>query len=456
MTMRKLGQDTLAFRRVWRALDQLLLAVDANTAYRLVYQVIYLRSCSSAGWSEVVRGAGHIGQTLDTVWLRTRVGQALAGRRATEAGRLSAQVHAALEWLIAEVDQLETVDGLFGACLDRYSTRHSKGGGDYYTPDDVAQLFAGLAAPQAGERVRDPACGSGRLLRAAAHWARAHSGGDVQLSGADIRHQARYVAAVHLALHGLRVELGEDTVDTLRTGLSDTPADVVITNPPVNMSDWGHGELDDDPRWFLGRPPRANANFAWAQHILADLGPVGRAVVLLSSGAARNTNVADTRIRRALVEEGLIVGIVALPAGLFPHTRSGTALWLLRKGDRPHADEILFADARQLGTRHQTAGRRFEGADVDRLIRIFAAWQGLRPMDTSDAPGTVSWCRAVSREDVIAADYDLTPARHVQQQSSVPSVQDGHPLSPRDELHLRLEQSVVARSRVIRALGGRA
>ncbi|MEU5482826.1 N-6 DNA methylase [Streptomyces mirabilis] len=396
-----------------------------------------------------------MGEVLSVVWPRTHVARAygLPAYRDEGVSRPFAQTNAALEELVVEVGRLEPTGGLLDVLLDLYSTRYARGG-DYFTPDAVAHLFAGLAAPRTGERVRDPACGSGRLLRAAAHWARTR-GGEVRLSGTDIRPMARYAAAVNLALHGLHADLGEDGTDTLRAGLPSEKADVIITNPPVNMRDWGYGELKGDARWDLGVPRPGNANFAWAQHILADLAPQGRGVLLLSSGAAHSSSGSDGLIRQRLLDRGLVVGVVALPMWPFPHTRTSTALWILAKGPRPNADQVLFADAGKLPTWKDGSRRRFDQEPVERLFRIFGAWQEQRRPEAEDAPDSVPWCRAVGFEEIARADFDLRPARYLQQRRPTTSNSGLDGRSRTRDVYKAMDRSAEARRRVRDALKGR-
>lgn len=458
------GQGQLQYRRVLGALERLRRASDADTAYRLAFQVIYLHSQAGAGmggvidrprWSDVTPCPRSAGESLSAIWPRTPVARAyrLPAHRDEGVSRPFAQMDAALQELITEVRRLETADRLFDVLLDLYSTRYAHGG-DYFTPESVAYLFAGLAAPRAGDEVRDPACGSGRLLRAAARRTQSQ-GGRARLSGADIRPMARYAAAVNLGLHGFYADLADDSTDTLRAGLPAERADVIVSNPPLNMREWGHGVLKGDARWELGVPRPGNANFAWVQHILADLTPQGRAVILLSSGAAHSSMSSDGLIRQALLENGLVVGIVALPSWPFSHTRTSTALWILAKGTRPNADQVLFADAGKLSAWRDGSRRGFDQEQAEQLFRIFGAWQGHRRLEGGYAPDSVPWCRAVTHGDIARADFDLTPARYVQQGSAATLTSNpANGRSRKHEMYECLDRSAAARRRARDALGG--
>jgi type I restriction enzyme M protein len=59
-----------------------------------------------------------------------------------------------------------------------------------------------------------------------------------------------------------------------------------LANPPFNMSDWGGEKLRQDVRWKFGMPPVNNANYAWIQHFIHHLSPVGVAGFVLANGIA--------------------------------------------------------------------------------------------------------------------------------------------------------------------------
>jgi type I restriction enzyme M protein len=439
------------FDHVLQVVDRLGELTAPTSAYRLALQVIFLRQM----WEPAVppaakpRGAGLSSESPWTVlanlaadadrrrsvWsaelalrdIWSRAGSStfldLGPRDAVETPRLSDQADRLLAALIVVVASADRTEGMFEACLDRYS--HQLGsGGDYYTPRSISRLMAGLAAPRAGERVLDPACGSGGLLVEAARFAlsRASESGSLHLHGRDVNAEVREVAAMNLALNSLRGDLAMGPVDSLRTRVTGLGCEVVLANPPFNMTDWGFDELRADSRWIFGTPPKGQANFAWLQHILSELSARGRAVALLADGAAKGLRVGEREIRQRLVDEDVIAGIVALPPGLFPHTRISACLWLLSKdkgahpawGRHPRQSEVLFVDARSSRQRAGRASGRLSDDEVGRIYRTVAAWRGDDTVGEVDAfVDEAGWCRSVHHDEIADSGYDLTPARYV-------------------------------------------
>ncbi|MER7109305.1 N-6 DNA methylase [Streptomyces sp. NPDC000229] len=444
------------FRSVWRALDTLCAVASPELAYQLALQVIFLRLWPAPDGAGLARCLGPAEPALSRTWTRLGLDRPFDLDMGTTGmsyvRRLYGEGDRALAALVREVDKLNRPVHLFDACLDRYSSRYGTGG-DYYTPRPLARLMAGVVAPRPGERVLDPVCGSGRLLIAADQWARRHGGGvgALVLHGRDVRPEARRAAVMNLTLNGLCNDLGDRAVDSLSSGPGNLSVDVVCANPPLNTKDWGYEEASRDPRWVLGLPPKGNANFAWVQHALHQLSPQGRAIILLPESATRRPNTAELHIRRRLVERDLLAGVVALPARLFPHTRTGTTLWLLSKdksanahwGETSRVGEVLFVDARRMPSHTDQGGRRFADEDIDRICRVFADWRGLSYAQGDSVTEERGWSRSTSQEEVARHGYDLDPGAYVLSStaSSEKSVPEGRLGHPKDVVYERFEET---------------
>jgi hypothetical protein len=79
----------------------------------------------------------------------------------------------------------------------------------------------------------------------------------------------------------------------------DLKADYVLANPPFNDSDWRGELLKDDKRWVYGVPPAGNANYAWVQHFVHHLAPVGIAGFVLANGSMSSNQSGEGEIRMA-------------------------------------------------------------------------------------------------------------------------------------------------------------
>ena len=65
---------------------------------------------------------------------------------------------------------------------------------------------------------------------------------------------------MNLAIRGIEGNLGREPADTFHHDRHpDLKADVILANPPFNVSDWGGQRLREDGRWRYGTPPVGNA-----------------------------------------------------------------------------------------------------------------------------------------------------------------------------------------------------
>jgi type I restriction enzyme M protein len=241
----------------------------------------------------------------------------------------------------------------------------------------------------------------------------AHGGkiGDVSIYGQESNPTTWRLAAMNLAIRGIDFNLGKEPGDSFtRNQHPDLRADFVLANPPFNISDWWHGSLEGDPRWVYGTPPQGNANYAWLQHMLFHLKPTGRAGIVLANGAMSSSQNSEGEIRRAMVEADTIEVMVALPGQLFFNTQIPACLWFLVKQKTQRRGEVLFIDARKLGTMISRVQIEFTDADIDRIAETVAAWRGDTDTVYADVPG---FCRSVSLAEIAEHGHVLTPGRYV-------------------------------------------
>ncbi|WP_457663484.1 class I SAM-dependent DNA methyltransferase [Streptomyces europaeiscabiei] len=304
--------------------------------------------------------------------------------------------------------------------LEQFAIAEGRKGGEFFTPESIVQLLVEMLEPQEGERVLDPACGSGGMFVQTEKFIDAHKGNRFNISvyGQERNLTTWRLAKMNLAIHGIEANLGEEPADSFHEDQhADLKADVVLANPPFNISDWGGERLGIDDRWMYGVPPVGNANFAWIQLMVSKLRPGGRAGIVLANGSMSGKSGGEGDIRRAMVENDLVACMVALPAQLFRSTQIPACLWFLAEGKgKRHAEwvrerkgEVLFIDASGLGEMVGRTLRKLSGADIARVASTFRAWRGVAGA-YEDVPG---FCRSASLEEVRENDFMLTPGRYV-------------------------------------------
>ncbi|NDV13806.1 type I restriction-modification system subunit M [Crenobacter caeni] len=296
--------------------------------------------------------------------------------------------------------------------LGQFASAEGKKGGQFYTPQSIVKTLVAVLDPHQG-KVYDPCCGSGGMFVQSEKFIEAHGGklGDVAIYGQESNPTTWRLAAMNLAIRGIDFNLGREPGDTFtRNQHPDLRADFILANPPFNISDWWHGSLEGDPRWVYGTPPQGNANYAWLQHMLYHLKAGGRAGIVLANGSMSSTQNSEGDIRRAMVDADVVEVMVALPGQLFFNTQIPACLWFLAKGKATRQGEVLFIDARKLGSMISRVQAELADDAIERIAATVKAWRGEGEAAYEDIPG---YCKSVTLAEIAEHGHVLTPGRYV-------------------------------------------
>ena len=335
--------------------------------------------------------------------------------------------------------------------LGQFAGSEGKRGGEFYTPRSVVRVLVEMLEPYQG-RVYDPCCGSGGMFVQSEKFVLEHGGrlGDIAIYGQESNYTTWRLAKMNLAVRGIDADIRWNNEGSFhKDELRDLRFDHILANPPFNISDWGGDRLRDDPRWQFGAPPVGNANTAWLQHIHWHLAPYGTAGVVLANGSMSSNQSGEGEIRKAMVEADAVDCMVALPGQLFYSTQIPACLWFLARDKsngkrgghlsnegtlRDRRGEVLFIDARNMGTLVDRTRRELTDADIQKIAATYHAWRGepvgagLVParkpsgdhnQDTSgdrkgrpyqDIPG---FCKSATLDEIRKHGHVLTPGRYV-------------------------------------------
>jgi type I restriction enzyme M protein len=234
--------------------------------------------------------------------------------------------------------------------------------------------LAKLVAPMAGDRICDPACGSGSLLIRVAKEAHDEAGKpskNFSLFGQESNGSTWALARMNMFLHeqdGARIEWC-DTITNPKLVEDDKlmKFNVVVANPPFSLDKWGADMASHDThrRFWRGTPPKSKGDYAFITHMieiaLADDGRVGVIVphgVLFRGGS-------EGLIRQKLIEENLLEVVIGLPANLFFGTGIPAAILIFHKGKK--TTDVLFIDASRefADEKKQT---RLRDEDIEKIV----------------------------------------------------------------------------------------
>lgn len=312
-----------------------------------------------------------------------------------------------------DMSDIEASEDLLGRtyeyCIAQFAEKEGKGGGEFYTPHSIVKTLVAVLKPLENSRVYDPCCGSGGMFVQSEKFIEAHSHerGKISVYGQEANSDTWKMAKMNLAIRGIDADLGQYNADTFTNDLHPTlKADYILANPPFNYHPWGQEQLKDDIRWKYGLPPAGNANYAWIQHMIHHLAPNGKIGLVLANGALSTQSSGEGEIRKNIINDDLIEGIIAMPTQLFYSVTIPVTLWFITK-NKKQKDKTVFIDARKMGHMVDRKHRDFSDDDIQKLADTFFAFQNGTLEDVK------GFCAVATTQDIAKQDYILTPGRYV-------------------------------------------
>lgn len=257
----------------------------------------------------------------------------------------------ALDWYNAKHEGL---GNMYEGLLEKNAEETKSGAGQYFTPRPLIETMVALIKPQPGERVQDPAVGTGGFLINADRYVRSLTSDYYDLTAAQNKFQRREafygvelvpdvqrLALMNAMLHDIEgdIVLG----DTLGpTGAKLPKADIILTNPPFGTKKGGGGPTRDDITY-----PTSNKQLVFLQHIYRSLKPGGRAAVVLPDNVLFEEGVGQ-KVRADLMEKCDLHTILRLPTGIFYAQGVKTNVLFFTRGekDKGNTKAVWFFDMR--------------------------------------------------------------------------------------------------------------
>jgi len=241
------------------------------------------------------------------------------------------------------------------------------GAGQYFTPRALIAAIVEVMAPQPGQTICDPACGTGGFLLAAHDYLSKHHQLDREqkkqlkngtLYGIELVDSVTRLCAMNLLLHGIGGESDTDMPVLTKDGLASKHGeyDLVLANPPFGkkssvtiVNDAGEQSkeslvINRDDFWAS----TSNKQLNFLQHIFTILKIHGRAAVVLPDNVLFEGGAGET-IRRALLKQADVHTLLRLPTGIFyAQGVKANVLFFDRKPaqEKPHTKKLWIYDLR--------------------------------------------------------------------------------------------------------------
>ena len=240
--------------------------------------------------------------------------------------------------------------------IERFGADAGKKAGEFFTVRNVAKLLAKLAQPKEGDRIADPACGSGGLLLLAGEEIEKKGSKNYALYGQESTGSTFQLARMNMFLHGkdsARIEWG-DTLNNPLLVENDQlmKYDTQVCNMPFSLKKWGaeNAEADKYKRFWRGVPPKDKGDFAFLTHMIETAKPKTGRIAAIAPHGVLFRGGAEGKIRKQLIKENIIDAVIGLPAGLFQTTGIPVAIMIIdRSREKGGANEkkkdVLFIEA---------------------------------------------------------------------------------------------------------------
>ena len=393
------------------------------------------RSPDESVWSVIRTLSNKIGETLTThlraiadanpllkgIIDRVDFNATTHGQRDLDDDRLSKLIEAISAKHLGLTDvEPDIIGRSYEYLIRKFAENSGKSAGEFYTPTEVGLVMARIMDPQPGMDIYDPCCGTaGLLIKCRLVFDEKHLSSKkknvspIKLYGQENEPGTWAMANMNMIIHDLEgeIQIGDSfRKPKFRVGNRLRTFDRVVANPMWNQTEFEEKDYDADEldRFPNGAGfPGNKADWGWMQHIFASLNPIGRAAVVLDTGAASrgsgNANSNKERdVRRWFVEQDLIEGVLYLPENLFYNTTAPGIIIVINKAKPKERQGKLFL---------LNASREFVKGDpknyipADAIVRIadtFIAWKEVE-----------KYSCIVSHEEIAKNDFNISPSRYI-------------------------------------------
>lgn len=296
--------------------------------------------------------------------------------------------------------------------MRHFATESGKSKGQFYTPAEVSRIMSQVidlaSASDSKQTIYDPTCGSGSLLLKAHDEAKSITGLDLAVYGQEMDNATSALAKMNMILHDCpTAEIWKDN-SLSAPNWKDHQGnlklfDFIVANPPFSTKAWSNGfdpAEDEFKRFGYGIPPEKNGDYAFLLHMLTSLKSTGKAAVILPHGVLFRGG-AEAAIRKRILQQGFIKGIIGLPANLFFGTGIPACIIVLDKAGSAGRKGVFLIDASK-GFIKDGNKNRLREQDIHRIVDTF-----------NGQYEEEKYARLVPMAEIKANDFNLNIPRYI-------------------------------------------
>lgn len=308
---------------------------------------------------------------------------------------------------------------IFEYLIKDYNTNSGGKYAEYFTPHAVSKIMARCLVQGKVSNVTcyDPSAGSGTLLMNLAH----QIGEDkCTIYSQDISQKSSSLLRLNLILNDLvhsipNIIKGNTILDPYHkedNGILQK-FDYIVSNPPfkLDFSDFSE-DLDtkeNNERFFAGIPnvPKKKKEsmaiyLMFLQHIMYSMKDgIGKAAIVVPTGFITAQSGIDKKIRKKLVDEKMISGVVSMPSNIFANTGTNVSILFL---DKENKEDVVLVDASNLGEKIKEGKNQKTVLSHEEEEQIIETFNSKTPKDDFSV--------VVKYKDIEAKNYSLSAGQY--------------------------------------------
>lgn len=322
------------------------------------------------------------------------------------------------------VDQLDSIDmsasdtkgDLYEYMLGKIASAGQNG--QFRTPRHIIELMVDMTAPTPKDVICDPACGTAGFLVAAAAYMNEHHNDAIYkdtktrkrfnsgtFHGFDFDNTMLRIGSMNMMLHGIE---SPDIryKDSLAQAVDDDSEtySLILANPPFA----GSLDYESTAKDLQQIVKTKKTELLFLALFLRLMQTGGRAAIIVPDGVLFGSSKAHKSLRKMLVEEQKLDGIVSMPSGVFkPYAGVSTAILFFTKTNSGGTDDVWFYDMQADG--YSLDDKRNPQPDKSDLADLLKRWKN-RKGEKKRARTDQSFL--VPKDEIAGNDYDLSLNRY--------------------------------------------
>lgn len=347
-----------------------------------------------------------------------------------------------LDRVVQQIDKLplqnrDTKGDLYEYMLGKIAEAGTNG--QFRTPRHIIRMMVELMEPQKEDTICDPSCGTAGFLVGAGQYIhethqdwftepdfREHFNKHM-FNGIEIDPSMMRISAMNLQLHGMEnpVLIGNSALSESNTINSEYS--LILANPPFK----GALDYDEVESSLLKVTQTKKTELLFLALIVRMLKLGGRAAVIVPDGVLFGSSGAHKNIRKELVENQRLQGVISMPSGVFkPYAGVSTAILIFTKTNSGGTDNVWFYDMQADG--YSLDDKRNLLITEDALEQCFTEpenildevkgkcdipnilmdWHFLNKGEKEQFTDRKQKSFLVSKADIVANGYDLSISRY--------------------------------------------